>query len=671
MLAGWLLHPDAGALLWPISAASVLAVLAGSALHGLGGSPALQERERGADRLLAEALGALSQLPTRAEILERLPKLLAELSLGHVTVLTRSPAGDGLLLLHSSFPMEWPAERVLPWTSVCGRSWRSGQPIYVADVRSDPGYLPYPGRPTRCDLALPLRQQGEVTAVLNLEDTLPLSPWRQSNLTRFATTVGHLLSTLAEREEARLSQELARSMAGQSSLEQAAEQVDRQLREALGLSGTRLLLIRRGRLQLVAGENTGSEPGAELPAGAVSEPRFDDRAGTALLPIQVGPRPRALLEIHYLPGSLSAAQRTQVSDLASLMGPILSRFLTEERTATLLRLERELFELPEEQLLGQLLESAVTLVPGAEAGSLTLRGADDRFRHCAWVGYTLEGLAGPGMSEEDERRWYHAGEAGWEAGEPRVLRGEQVRAISRLGENPGAGLSGIAANLCIPVRYGGKVLAILNLDARQDPQAFQDDSCRAARLFATQLAAILHEADSRRRLAEAARRDPLTNLANRRDFDLHIREWTARSLRHREPLALMILDLQGFKAINDRLGHARGDTALLEVSQALEQSCRADDLVFRWGGDEFALLLPKTGAEGAYRIALRLAERIGQLRVEGIPLGANIGLACTDQDGQDQDRLLALADQRMYWAKQQALACLPISQASGDGAALD
>jgi diguanylate cyclase (GGDEF)-like protein len=121
--------------------------------------------------------------------------------------------------------------------------------------------------------------------------------------------------------------------------------------------------------------------------------------------------------------------------------------------------------------------------------------------------------------------------------------------------------------------------------------------------------------------AEAdARVDPLTGIGNRRAFDEALPTEIASARRSGAPLALMVLDIDSFKAINDASGHAEGDRTLAAVAQALREGLRASDRPFRWGGDEFAVLLPATDRDGALglrgRVEGRLAEVASERRVE-------------------------------------------------------
>ena len=122
----------------------------------------------------------------------------------------------------------------------------------------------------------------------------------------------------------------------------------------------------------------------------------------------------------------------------------------------------------------------------------------------------------------------------------------------------------------------------------------------------------------RRRVAAleaAALRDPLTGLHNRRFFDEALARATAAAKRYRRDLALVLFDLDGLKAINDTRGHAAGDAALKTLARVLDRSARTADTVCRIGGDEFAVILPETGEDGARVFAERVADCLKTLHV--------------------------------------------------------
>lgn len=163
-----------------------------------------------------------------------------------------------------------------------------------------------------------------------------------------------------------------------------------------------------------------------------------------------------------------------------------------------------------------------------------------------------------------------------------------------------------------------------------------------------------------RRLARYATRDPLTGLSNRRAFTAHLRQWNAWSARYGRPLTVALLDIDRFKHVNDRHGHATGDAMLVAVAQAISGAVRASDMAARYGGDEFAILAPETGPEDARRLAARILEAVRATEVVGddgkaVRATASIGLTVmmdpADSEPRRADELLAHADQGLYAAK--------------------
>jgi diguanylate cyclase (GGDEF)-like protein len=153
-------------------------------------------------------------------------------------------------------------------------------------------------------------------------------------------------------------------------------------------------------------------------------------------------------------------------------------------------------------------------------------------------------------------------------------------------------------------------------------------------------------------LDRAATTDPLTGLVNRRRFDESFAREIERQGRTNNPLALLILDLDHFKRINDSHGHEAGDRVLREFAALIEAETRAVDIVARLGGDEFAVLAPDTGAEGAAVLAQRLRERTRDAFSERPEqLTVSCGVAVAPADGTDQVALSRAADRALYRAK--------------------
>jgi two-component system, cell cycle response regulator len=154
------------------------------------------------------------------------------------------------------------------------------------------------------------------------------------------------------------------------------------------------------------------------------------------------------------------------------------------------------------------------------------------------------------------------------------------------------------------------------------------------------------------RLAREALEDALTGLGNRRHGELELERMRAHALRHGEGFAVIEIDVDGFKATNDTHGHAVGDALLQAIAERLQLALRREDLLVRWGGDEFIALLPHAGAADAHSISqrLRIAARraAGALDVE-LSATVSIGWSCFERD--DPEDLLGAADAALYDAK--------------------
>jgi diguanylate cyclase (GGDEF)-like protein len=163
-------------------------------------------------------------------------------------------------------------------------------------------------------------------------------------------------------------------------------------------------------------------------------------------------------------------------------------------------------------------------------------------------------------------------------------------------------------------------------------------------------------------LDSAARTDALTGVLNRRAFDERLADELARVERTRRPLSLLVFDVDGFKDINDRLGHNAGDRLLEDLAATLHAG-RQTDVVGRLGGDEFALLLPETDGRGAARYAARTLEA---LEDDDSSLRVSVGIASWPADGRTADELLEASDCAMYAAKRAGGGCaLPYEPAMG------
>lgn len=152
----------------------------------------------------------------------------------------------------------------------------------------------------------------------------------------------------------------------------------------------------------------------------------------------------------------------------------------------------------------------------------------------------------------------------------------------------------------------------------------------------------------------AASKDPMTGLNNRRSMDEHIAHESTIAIRYSNPLAMLVLDIDHFKRINDTYGHKTGDCLIKALADIMQNTARRSDYTFRYGGEEFVMLLPNTTPEGAKLVAERIRETIEECEClchgEIIKMTASIGISSLTADDKD-DSLFLRADSALYKAK--------------------
>jgi len=158
-----------------------------------------------------------------------------------------------------------------------------------------------------------------------------------------------------------------------------------------------------------------------------------------------------------------------------------------------------------------------------------------------------------------------------------------------------------------------------------------------------------------RRLEHLSHHDGLTGLLNRRAIEAHLDREVQRMQRFDEPFSVLLLDIDHFKRINDRLGHAAGDAVLASVAQTLQAQAREVDRVARYGGEEFCVVLPHTLHEGALQAAERLRQAVSEVRIpwgdDTVSVTISTGLVCVDAPAENLSMLLRRADEALYEAK--------------------
>jgi diguanylate cyclase (GGDEF)-like protein len=206
---------------------------------------------------------------------------------------------------------------------------------------------------------------------------------------------------------------------------------------------------------------------------------------------------------------------------------------------------------------------------------------------------------------------------------------------------------------------GRRVGALIGLDrvasAREPRMALSN--LRAVRVLLEPAAVALDNAMQLKRAEALSVTDDLTHLYNSRYLDQVLHRETKRASRSGRPLSLLFIDLDGFKAVNDTHGHLFGSRALVEAAAVIRSSARETDVVSRFGGDEFALVLPDTGGEGAFAVGERIREKTAAhkfLAADGldIHLTVSVGVATLPDVAASSEELVQAADKAMYLVKE-------------------
>ncbi|RKQ93833.1 diguanylate cyclase (GGDEF)-like protein [Solirubrobacter pauli] len=203
------------------------------------------------------------------------------------------------------------------------------------------------------------------------------------------------------------------------------------------------------------------------------------------------------------------------------------------------------------------------------------------------------------------------------------------------------------AFVCVPLLAQERVVGALNVYRSLENESFSADEVELVERFATMAALAYDSARQREHLREQVQRDGLTGLLNHRACH----ERLNAALADDGAVAVVLIDLDHFKVVNDTLGHAEGDRVLVASAERLRSAVRAGDVVGRMGGEEFVLILPGADAEAAEDCAERARAALAELTVHGRPVAASAGVAAAPTDGTEAAVLLENADAALYWAK--------------------
>jgi diguanylate cyclase (GGDEF)-like protein len=247
---------------------------------------------------------------------------------------------------------------------------------------------------------------------------------------------------------------------------------------------------------------------------------------------------------------------------------------------------------------------------------------------------------------------FGVGLTGWGAEHRESVRVNQAHLDPRTSTVPGTPEDEPEALITIPLIARDSIKGALNIYRLGDDASFDDDEFELAKRFGDAAALALDNAQIRARLEHQAQTDPLTGLFNHRAFHERLRQALAEASRSHDVISLLMLDIDDFKRVNDVYGHGAGDEILRSLADTLKDAVRASDVVYRLGGEEFAIVIASRSPESAEQLASRLVERVES--TEFNPAGRitiSVGLARGPEHAMNPRELIACAEAAMMTAK--------------------
>lgn len=232
-----------------------------------------------------------------------------------------------------------------------------------------------------------------------------------------------------------------------------------------------------------------------------------------------------------------------------------------------------------------------------------------------------------------------------------------------------AGFDETRSEVCVPLISFGETLGVLTLESAK-PGAFQQSDVPPLESVADICANAIQNARYLEKVRQLAYVDGLTGIFNRRYFEMRILEEIERARRYESPMAVLLVDIDSFKRVNDEYGHLLGDETLRQVTSVFAHHLRKMDVVCRYGGEEFAILVPETSGEDAMLVAEKLRRVVETWMFPGVPtpVTVSLGVAEYPQNGHTRDELVRAADAALYVAKQRGRNRSVLAAAAGSSA---
>ena len=251
----------------------------------------------------------------------------------------------------------------------------------------------------------------------------------------------------------------------------------------------------------------------------------------------------------------------------------------------------------------------------------------------------------------------------------RVARNNEMALVQKQGEGRLLGILPDAKSvLCIPIAYGETLLGVLNVESRLE-NAFAQQEVLIMRTLADLLATALHNAFMFKDMQQQSITDGLTGVKTRRFFNEALQSEWNRARRTKRPFSVVLIDLDKIKNVNDSKGHLEGDLVLARVGRILEQKSRQSNIVARYGGDEFVILMPETGMEQAQVLCERLRLWLStDIMLNERQITGSFGVASFPVHGASSEDILRVADMGMYTSKRAGgnRVCTPLDFAGSE-----